>query len=90
MTPPSLHQDFGFGQAGEDLPVQPLVPQLEGFVVAVLPRAGFLDLEGLDADPAQPRLDRPRNAPARLGHSGANQLGIAFVAIWPLCKSLKA
>ena len=36
------------------------------------------------------RLQTSVSSAERLGHSGGDQLGIAFVAIWPLCKCLSA
>ena len=53
---PLLYQDPGFGQSGEHLPIEQLIPQLaiERFYVAVLPGAPSLYEEGLHAQTVKP------------------------------------
>ena len=56
---PALDENLGFEEGVEDLTVEQLVAQLavEAFIVAILPGASGLDVEGLHTDPGEPGLD---------------------------------
>ena len=53
---PMLDQHLGLLEGVEDLTVEQLIPKLpvEALVVAVLPGAPWLDIEGLHIDPSEP------------------------------------
>ena len=53
---PVLDQHLGLLEGVEDLTIEQLIPELpiEALVLAVLPGAPRLDLEGLDAEPGEP------------------------------------
>jgi hypothetical protein len=59
VLPPRFDQHLGFHEGVEHLGVEQLVTKLaiERLVVAVLPWTGLLDVEGVDAEPAQPGPD---------------------------------
>lgn len=56
MIAPPAGDDPNLLKAVEDFTVEQLIPQagIEAFDIAVLPRAAGLDIEGGDAEPAEP------------------------------------
>ena len=75
---PALDQDLGLLQGVETLPVEQLITQLpiEALVVTVLPGAARLDIEGVDADPAEP-------GPDRIGRELSPVVGADMIG-WPM------
>ncbi len=59
MMPPLFENDLRFFQRMERLRVQAFIAQaaIEAFVVAILPWAARLDVQGFDPQPRQPRSD---------------------------------
>lgn len=62
---PALDQDDRFLERVEDFAVEQLVPEfaVEGLVVSILPGCSRLDVEGLHANTATPRINEPVPAP---------------------------
>ena len=75
VVPPPLDQYFSFLERIEDLAVKELIPKfpIEAFIIVVLPRAAWLDTEGLHPDPSEP-----------VSHSLGRELGavIGTNVIW--------
>jgi hypothetical protein len=57
---PAFNEHLCLLQCVEDLAIEQLISELavEAFIVAVLPGAAWLDVESLDADPAEPSPNR--------------------------------
>ena len=78
VMPPLLDEHLGLLQGIEDLSIEQLVAELavEALVVSVLPGAAGLDIEGLDADPAEP-------GPYRIGSELSPIVGADMIG-WPM------
>ena len=57
--PPAFDEDLGLPKRVEDFSIQKFITQfaIEAFIVAVLPRAAWLDVERRHADASQPVAD---------------------------------